>query len=199
MSTIQKIATSRLPTDNGDFTIHIYRSAEDPQGAQDQVALVAGDLGNGENTLVRLHSECLTGDVFGSRRCDCGEQLEQAQSAITKEGRGVILYLRGHEGRGIGLAHKIKAYELQDSGLDTVEANVEQGLPVDARSYALAAAILCDLGLKSIRLLTNNPEKMNYLENAGIKVVERIPLVTTPNASNEKYLHTKRTKLGHYL
>jgi GTP cyclohydrolase II len=200
MQTVKKIATSRMPTSHGDFTLHIYRSANDPQGLQDQVALVAGELKPGqEEVLVRLHSECLTGDVLGSRRCDCGEQLAKSQETIAQAGCGVILYLRGHEGRGIGLAHKIKAYALQDQGRDTVQANLEQGLPIDARSYDLAAAMLRDLGLQRIQLLTNNPEKVTRLQAAGISVSRRVPLLIAPNQNNAEYLQTKRTKLGHYL
>ncbi len=149
--------------------------------------------------LVRVHSECFTGDILGSRRCDCGEQLDQALQRIADEGRGVVVYLRGHEGRGIGLTHKMRAYALQDDGRDTVEANLELGLPVDARSYDLGAQILTDLGLTTIRLMSNNPAKFTELSGYPLRVVERVPLIIVPNSENLHYLRTKQRKLGHVL
>ncbi len=193
-NTVKKIATSRLPTKYGEFTAHVYQSDEE---LEENVALVAGDVSGKQDVLVRVHSECLTGDIFSSSRCDCGEQLEMAQAMIAAAGEGVVLYLRGHEGRGIGLVNKIHAYELQDRGLDTVEANIELGLPVDTRSYDVAAEILLDLGLTSIRILTNNPRKIASLEQLGLKVTERVPLEVKPNRENTRYLQTKRDKLGH--
>lgn len=191
---VKKIATSRLPTRHGEFIAHVYQSDEE---LEENVALVAGEVAGRQDVLVRVHSECLTGDVFGSNRCDCGEQLELAQSMIAAAGEGVVLYLRGHEGRGIGLVNKIHAYELQDRGLDTVEANIELGLPVDTRSYDVAAQILRELGLTTIRLMTNNPRKIDSLEKLGLKVIQRIPLEVAPNVHNSRYLQTKRDKLGH--
>ncbi|NUO96853.1 MAG: GTP cyclohydrolase II, partial [Nonomuraea sp.] len=163
----------------------------------EHVALVYGDLGDGENILVRAHSECLTGDVFGSLRCDCGVQLDNAMSMIAEEGRGVVVYLRGHEGRGIGLLAKLKAYSLQDNGSDTVDANVELGLPVDAREFSNAGQILADLGVRSIRLLTNNPAKLKGMDGYGIKVLGREPMPVSMNPYNERYLEAKRSRLGH--
>jgi 3,4-dihydroxy 2-butanone 4-phosphate synthase/GTP cyclohydrolase II len=163
------------------------------------VALVLGDIGDGERVLVRVHSECLTGDVFGSLRCDCGDQLRRAVERIGREGRGVILYVRGHEGRAIGLTHKLRAYQLQEQGRDTVEANVELGFPADPRDYGIGAQILVDLGVRTMRLLTNNPSKRAGLEGYGLAIVERVPLETRPNARNIEYLRTKREKMGHLL
>ncbi|NUO98826.1 MAG: GTP cyclohydrolase II, partial [Nonomuraea sp.] len=163
----------------------------------EHVALVYGDLGDGENILVRAHSECLTGDVFGSLRCDCGVQLDHAMAVIAKEGRGVVVYLRGHEGRGIGLLAKLKAYSLQDNGSDTVDANVELGLPVDAREFSNAGQILADLGVRSVRLLTNNPAKLKGMDGYGIKVLGREPMPVAMNPHNERYLEAKRDRLGH--
>ncbi|ABE49626.1 GTP cyclohydrolase II [Methylobacillus flagellatus] len=196
MSTISKISSSTLPTKYGQFIIHVYH---DVQTGQEHVALVAGHVLNNENVLVRVHSECLTGDIFSSNRCDCGEQLVLAQSMIAEAGQGVLLYLKGHEGRGIGLANKIHAYALQDRGLDTVDANLHLGLPIDQRSYAAAVDILKDLGVHSLRLLTNNPEKVSSLQQAGLTVTERIPLVIQPNQDNLQYLLTKRDRLGHFF
>ncbi|GGP24947.1 GTP cyclohydrolase II [Silvimonas amylolytica] len=190
------VARSRLPTKHGEYTAHVYRSHLD---GVEHVALVAGDVANREAVLVRLHSECLTGDVFGSLRCDCGEQLEMALERISKVGSGVLLYLRGQEGRGIGLAHKIQAYALQDQGMDTVDANTAQGLPVDARSYDAAAEILLDLGIKSVRLMSNNPKKLAALEASGVPVVERVIHQVVPNKENIHYLETKRVRMGHML
>jgi len=149
--------------------------------------------------LVRVHSECVTGDIFHSLRCDCGEQLELAMDRIAKAGVGVVVYLRGHEGRGVGIVDKLRAYELQDSGLDTVDANVELGLPIDSREYGIGAQILLDLGVRKMRILTNNPAKRGGLEGFGLEITERVPLETKPNSENAAYLHTKRTRLGHFL
>jgi len=160
---------------------------------------VHGDIGDGEDLLVRVHSECLTGDVFGSRRCDCGPQLHAALRRVADEGRGVVLYMRGHEGRGIGLLHKLQAYELQDSGQDTVDANLALGLPADARDYGQGAQILAELGVRSMRLLTNNPAKRAGLEGYGLSITERVPLEVVPNADNLHYLRTKRDRMGHVL
>ncbi|UXY15194.1 GTP cyclohydrolase II [Chitiniphilus purpureus] len=193
---VDKVATARLPTRHGEFVSHVYRSRLD---AVEHVALVVGDVAGQEGVLVRLHSECLTGDVFGSLRCDCGEQLDLALQRIQARGQGVLLYLRGQEGRGIGLTHKIRAYALQDHGLDTVQANEALGLPVDARSYDAAAAILCDLGIRSVRLMSNNPAKVTALESAGLAVQQREAHEIPANAENHRYLAAKQQKLGHLL
>jgi GTP cyclohydrolase II len=190
------VATSLLPTKHGEFRIHVYR----PIGETvEHVAIVKGDLNGQEKVLVRVHSECLTGDVLGSLRCDCGEQLDAALAKISEEGMGVVVYLRGHEGRGIGLANKIRAYQLQDQGQDTVEANLALGLPVDTRDYQVAAQILNDLGVRTIRLMTNNPKKMKKLADYGMQVVERVPVLTAHTPHNIGYLRTKQQKLGHML
>jgi 3,4-dihydroxy 2-butanone 4-phosphate synthase/GTP cyclohydrolase II len=189
-------ASAKLPTQHGFFTAHIYRSILD--GAE-HVALTKGDVRGRENVLVRVHSECMTGDVLGSLRCDCGSQLQAALARIEKEGSGVVLYLRNHEGRGIGLTQKVRAYALQDGGRDTVEANLDLGLPADARSYDVGAQILSDLGLTTIRLMSNNPAKFSALAGYRLKIVERLPLVTEPTCENLGYLRTKQTKLGHLL
>ena len=193
---VTKTATARLPTRHGVFTTHVYRSILD--GAE-HVALVKGEVNGRENVLVRVHSECVTGDVLGSLRCDCGQQLENALARVAREETGVVLYLRNHEGRGIGLTDKLRAYALQDEGLDTVQANVKLGLPVDARSYDVGAQILTDLGLTTIRLMSNNPAKFQGLETYRLKIVERVPLLTTPTCENHSYLRAKQVKLGHLL
>ena len=192
---VERIELIKMPTDYGDFDLHLYRSKVD---GEHHIALVRGDVEGKEKVLVRVHSECLTGDVFGSRRCDCGPQLHRAMQQVADAGRGVILYMR-QEGRGIGLAPKIKAYKLQEQGLDTVEANLKLGYGMDLREYGLGAQILCDLGLKTIRLLTNNPRKVVGLEGYGLKIVEQLPIRVQPNPHNERYLKTKREKLGHLL
>lgn len=184
-----------MPTDYGDFDLHLYRSKVD---GQHHVALVCGEIAGKKNVLVRVHSECLTGDVFGSRRCDCGPQLQQAMRQISDAGRGVLVYMR-QEGRGIGLAPKIKAYKLQEQGYDTVEANKKLGFDMDLREYGLGAQILADLGLKTIRLLTNNPKKVVGLEGYGLSIVEQVPIRVKANAHNAHYLKTKREKMGHLL
>ena len=192
---VERIEVVKMPTDFGDFDLHLYRSHTD---GQHHVALVKGDVTGHKNVLVRVHSECLTGDVFGSRRCDCGPQLQQAMRQVSDAGHGVILYMR-QEGRGIGLGAKIQAYKLQEKGLDTVEANQKLGFGMDLREYGLGAQILCDLGLKTIRLLTNNPKKIVGLEGYGLRVVEQLPIRVKPNPHNARYLKTKRDKLGHLL
>jgi 3,4-dihydroxy 2-butanone 4-phosphate synthase/GTP cyclohydrolase II len=193
---VQRIAETRLPIAAGTFRAIGYRNLVD---GSEQIALVFGDVGDGEDVMVRLHSECLTGDVFGSRRCDCGEQLQTALTAIVAEGRGVLVYLRGHEGRGIGLLHKLQAYSLQDHGRDTVDANLELGLPADARDYGTGAQILHELGVRSVRLLTNNPDKRTALEGYGVSVRDRVPMSVEPNDYNRRYLATKRDRMGHEL
>jgi 3,4-dihydroxy 2-butanone 4-phosphate synthase/GTP cyclohydrolase II len=192
---IERIESIQMPTDYGDFQLTLYRSTLD---AQNHVALVRGDVAGKKNVLVRVHSECLTGDVFGSRRCDCGPQLHQAMRQSAEAGRGVIVYMR-QEGRGIGLAPKIQAYKLQENGLDTVDANLKLGYPMDLRVYGLGAQILVDLGLKTIRLLTNNPKKIVGLEGYGLEVVEQVPIRVSANPHNKRYLETKRTRLGHLI
>lgn len=193
---VRRLADATIPTAHGEFHAHAYESLVD---AKTHVALVHGDVGDGEQILVRVHSECLTGDVFGSLRCDCGDQLDAALAHIGKEGRGIVLYIRGHEGRAIGLTHKLRAYRLQEEGLDTVEANEELGFPADPRDYGIGAQILVDLGVKTMRLLTNNPSKRAGLEGYGLSIIERVPLETSPTAENIGYLRTKREKLGHLL
>ena len=193
---VLRTAEAQIPTEHGEFTAYTYESSVD---GMVHVALVLGDVGDGQQILVRVHSECLTGDVFGSMRCDCGDQLHGALAQVGKEGRGVILYIRGHEGRAIGLTHKLRAYRLQEQGRDTVEANVELGFAADPREYGIGAQILVDLGVRSMRLLTNNPAKRAGLEGYGLSVVERVPLETRPTEENIGYLRTKREKLGHLL
>ncbi len=186
----------RMPTREGDFTAYVYQPVVE---AGPYVALVMGDVTDGEPALVRIHSGCFTGDVLGSRRCDCGEQLHAAMRAIADEGKGVILYIYHHEGRGIGLVNKLKAYVLQDHGADTVEANHMLGFPEDLRDYSLGAQVLVDLGLKKIRLMTNNPAKYVALQGFDLEIVDRVPIVCEPNPENARYLNTKREKMGHFL
>jgi 3,4-dihydroxy 2-butanone 4-phosphate synthase/GTP cyclohydrolase II len=193
---VKRVATVRLPTEYGQFTAYGYRATVD--GAE-QIALVYGDLSDGQDVLVRVHSECLTGDVLGSLRCDCGPQLRAALRRVAQEGRGVVLYMRGHEGRGIGLLSKLQAYELQDAGSDTVDANLQLGLPADARDYGTGAQILYDLGVRTMRLLTNNPAKRAGLEGYGLQVLGRVPLPVRPHPENVRYLRTKRDRMGHLL
>jgi 3,4-dihydroxy 2-butanone 4-phosphate synthase/GTP cyclohydrolase II len=194
--TVRREAETSLPTAFGDFRAHGYRSTTD---GVEHIALVAGDIGDGTDVLVRVHSECLTGDVFGSLRCDCGPQLQAALGAVAQEGRGVVLYIRGHEGRGIGLLHKLQAYQLQDAGSDTLDANLELGLPADARDYGTGAQILVDLGVHSMRLLTNNPAKRAGLEGYGLHITGREALPVHANPENLRYLETKRDRMGHDL
>jgi 3,4-dihydroxy 2-butanone 4-phosphate synthase/GTP cyclohydrolase II len=192
---VERMEVVKMPTDYGDFDLYLYRSKLD---GQHHLALVCGDVAAQKDVLVRVHSECLTGDVFGSRRCDCGPQLQQAMRQVADAGAGVIVYMR-QEGRGIGLAPKIKAYKLQEQGLDTVEANQKLGFDMDLREYGLGAQILADLGLKTIKLLTNNPKKVVGLEGYGLQIVEQVPIKIKPNPHNARYLNTKREKLGHLL
>ncbi len=191
---VEKVTEANLPTKHGNFEIVVYRSIVDNK---DHIALVKGDIKNQKNVLVRVHSECFTGDLLGSLRCDCGDQLGKALDEIEKEGQGVVLYMR-QEGRGIGLRNKIKAYKLQDEGLDTVEANHALGFEDDLRDYGIGAQILADLGLSSIRLMTNNPRKIVGLEGYGLEIVERVPIHIPSNEHNERYLDTKKKKLGHF-
>lgn len=193
---MRRITSTRLPTEFGEFTAYGFK--DDIDGTEN-IALVFGDVGGGDSVLTRVHSECLTGDVLGSRRCDCGPQLQAAMAAITKEGRGIVIYLRGHEGRGIGLLSKLKAYALQDNGRDTVDANLDLGLAIDSRDYAGGAQMLRDLGVASVRLLTNNPDKVIALEKYGVDVVQRLPVAIQPTADNLRYLQTKAERMGHDL
>ena len=193
---VKRVSEARIPTPYGDFTCYAYESV---LNGDQHLALVKGAVQGEENVLVRVHSECLTGDVFGSRRCDCGWQLEAAVQRVAEEGLGVVVYLRGHEGRGIGLAHKLAAYTLQEQGHDTVDANLELGLPVDSREYGIGAQILVDLGITTMRYMTNNPAKYGGLDGFGLEMVERVPLQSSPNAENSSYLRTKRDRLGHHL
>ncbi len=189
-------ATARIPTVYGDFTCIVYESVLD---GENHLALTMGTINDGSPVLVRVHSECLTGDVFGSLRCDCGPQLDAALQMIAKQGAGVIIYLRGHEGRGIGIAHKVRAYSLQEQGRDTVDANLELGLPVDSREYGIGAQMLVDLGITDTRLITNNPAKYGGLEGFGLNIVERVKLPPSVNPENINYLRTKRERMGHLL
>jgi 3,4-dihydroxy 2-butanone 4-phosphate synthase/GTP cyclohydrolase II len=193
---VRRVSQARIPTPHGDFTAHVFESVLDHT---EHVAFVKGEVAGKQNVLVRVHSECLTGDVFGSMRCDCGMQLEQALQQVQEAGEGVVVYLRGHEGRGIGLGHKLRAYELQEQGRDTVEANLELGFPVDSREYGIGSQILVDLGVTTMRLLTNNPAKYGGIEGYGLEIVERVPLRTKPNHENIAYLRAKQQKMGHLL
>jgi 3,4-dihydroxy 2-butanone 4-phosphate synthase/GTP cyclohydrolase II len=202
-SQVTRLAVTRLPTIAGEFRAYAYADRTEDglpaEGEDEHVALVKGDVDGAEDVLVRIHSECLTGDAFGSLRCDCGPQLRSALTRIESEGRGVVVYLRGHEGRGIGLAHKLRAYELQDGGHDTVDANLELGLPVDSRDYGVAARILEDLGVRSVRLMTNNPLKCEQLQAYGMPVSSQVASYIAPTPDNEHYLRTKRERMGHTL
>ena len=192
---VERLEAVQMPTDYGEFSLHLYRSRID---GQNHLALVKGDVSGKSGVLVRVHSECLTGDVFGSRRCDCGPQLHAAMERIEREGRGVILYMR-QEGRGIGLPAKLHAYRLQEQGLDTVDANLKLGFPMDLRDYGVGAQMLCDLGLKTIRLLTNNPKKVVGLQGHGLEILEQLPIRVSPNPHNAQYLKTKKERMGHLL
>lgn len=191
---VERVVEARVPTRHGTFTAVGYRSLVDDR---QHMALTMGEMGDGEAVLTRVHSECLTGDVFGSLRCDCGEQLDEALARVAQEGRGVVLYIRGHEGRGIGLLHKLAAYRLQDEGFDTVDANVNLGLPIDSREYGVGAQILYDLGVRSMRLMTNNPTKRAGIEGYGLSILEQIPLSVQANDENRQYLQAKADRLGH--
>ncbi|SER47706.1 bifunctional 3,4-dihydroxy-2-butanone-4-phosphate synthase/GTP cyclohydrolase II [Corynebacterium cystitidis] len=193
---IERVTTAQLPTEFGSFTAHGYKHMID---TTEHIALVAGDVHGGSDVLVRVHSECLTGDVFASTRCDCGQQLHESLRRIQEVGVGVVVYVRGHEGRGIGLMNKLHAYKLQDEGLDTVDANLEQGLPADAREYSVAGQILADLGLESFQLMTNNPLKTEALAGYGPKVTGRVRVEVVPSHDNIRYLRTKRDRMGHDL
>ncbi|HMG45375.1 MAG TPA: bifunctional 3,4-dihydroxy-2-butanone-4-phosphate synthase/GTP cyclohydrolase II [Acidimicrobiales bacterium] len=193
---VQRITEARVPTEWGEFTCYAYRSTLD---GTEHLAFVKGALQGEEDVLVRVHSECLTGDVFGSMRCDCGPQLAESMQRIGEEGLGAVVYLRGHEGRGIGIGHKLRAYQLQDDGHDTVDANLALGLPVDSREYGIGAQILVDLGVTTMRLMTNNPSKYGGLQGFGLEITGRMPLLTQPNPENIAYLRTKRERMGHLL
>jgi 3,4-dihydroxy 2-butanone 4-phosphate synthase / GTP cyclohydrolase II len=193
---IRRVGEARIPTQWGDFTCYAYQSTLD---GTEHLAFVKGAVSGEQNVLVRVHSECLTGDVFGSLRCDCGPQLQAAMRQVAEEGRGVVMYYRGHEGRGIGIGHKLQAYRLQEQGHDTVDANLKLGLPVDSREYGIGAQILVDLGITTMRMLTNNPAKKGGLSGFGIKITERVPLQIEPNPENIAYLRTKRERMGHLL
>lgn len=193
---ISRFSEAMIPTAHGEFNAIAYTSTLDET---EHIAFVKGDVSGKENVLVRVHSECLTGDIFGSRRCDCGEQLDQSMKKIAEEGVGVVVYLRGHEGRGIGLKHKLRAYNLQDQGRDTIQANLELGFPSDSREYGVGAQILADLGITTIRLLTNNPAKYSGLSGYGLKIVEKVKLEIAHRPENKEYLLTKKNKMGHDL
>ncbi len=193
---VELVSTARIPTEYGDFQAHVYRSTLD---GTEHMAMVRGDVSAADDVLVRVHSECLTGDIFGSRRCDCGPQLDLALAKIAEAGTGAVVYLRGHEGRGIGLGHKIRAYELQEEGLDTVDANLKQGLPADSREYGVGAQMLADLGVTTMQLMTNNPAKYGGLTGYGLEITGRIGLETVPHDDNIAYLRTKQERMGHLL
>jgi 3,4-dihydroxy 2-butanone 4-phosphate synthase/GTP cyclohydrolase II len=193
---VKRVAEARIPTQWGDFTCYAYESVLD---GEQHLAFVRGAVQGQDNVLVRVHSECLTGDVFGSLRCDCGPQLAESMRRIAEEGLGIVVYLRGHEGRGIGIGHKLQAYALQEQGHDTVDANLALGMPVDSREYGIGAQILVDLGITTMRTLTNNPSKRGGLEGFGLHITERVPLLTEPNPENIAYLRTKRERMGHML
>ena len=193
---VERVTSARMPTPFGVFTLHGYRETT---SGREQLALVMGDVSDGRDVLVRVHSECLTSEVFGSLRCDCKPQLDDAMRRVAEEGRGVIVYLRGHEGRGIGLLDKLRAYALQDQGADTVEANVRLGLPVDSRDYAVGAQMLRDLGVRAMRLMTNNQQKYDGISDYGLRIVERVPLVSSIHDENAAYLKAKQVLMGHML
>jgi 3,4-dihydroxy 2-butanone 4-phosphate synthase/GTP cyclohydrolase II len=193
---VKRVGEARIPTQWGDFTCYAYESMLD---GEQHLAFVRGAVQGRDDVLVRVHSECLTGDVFGSLRCDCGPQLHEAMRRIAEEDLGVVVYLRGHEGRGIGIGHKLQAYALQEQGHDTVDANLALGMPIDSREYGIGAQILVDLGITTMRTLTNNPAKRGGLEGFGLRITERVPLITTPNPENIAYLRTKRERMGHLL
>ena len=193
---VRRVAEATLPTEHGHFQVYVFESVLD---GEQHMAMVYGDITGLDGVLVRVHSECLTGDIMGSLRCDCGPQLQTALAKIAAEGAGIVVYLRGHEGRGIGLGHKIRAYALQEDGRDTVDANLELGLPVDSREYGIGAQILVDLGVTSMRLMTNNPSKYGGLEGFGLNIIERVPIESRPTEFNINYLRTKRERMGHLL
>jgi 3,4-dihydroxy 2-butanone 4-phosphate synthase/GTP cyclohydrolase II len=193
---VRRVSEARIPTQWGEFDCYVYESVLD---GEQHVAFVKGAVQGQRDVLVRVHSECLTGDIFGSRRCDCGEQLDAAMKRISDEELGVLVYLRGHEGRGIGIGHKIRAYSLQDQGRDTVDANLELGLPIDSREYGIGAQILVDLGITTMKYMTNNPKKYGGIEGFGLEIAERVPLQSTPTPENIGYLRTKRERMGHLL
>jgi 3,4-dihydroxy 2-butanone 4-phosphate synthase/GTP cyclohydrolase II len=193
---VRKESEARIPTRHGMFTAHVYKA---PDSLHEHLVMLMGNVKHQKDVLVRVHSECLTGDTFGSLRCDCRQQLEASLAAVGRAGSGVVVYLRGHEGRGIGLTHKLRAYALQDDGFDTVDANLELGLEVDSRDYTVGAKILQDLGITSMRLLTNNPAKYRCIEEFGLCISEKVALHTTPTDENRTYLATKKTRMGHTL
>jgi 3,4-dihydroxy 2-butanone 4-phosphate synthase/GTP cyclohydrolase II len=193
---VRRTAQARIPTEWGEFTAYAYENA---LNGDEHLAFVMGTVAGESNVLVRVHSECLTGDVFGSLKCDCGSQLAAAMERIAADGRGVLVYLRGHEGRGIGITHKLQAYALQDQGFDTVDANIELGLPVDNREYGIGAQILVDLGVTTMRYMTNNPAKYGSIESFGLEMAERVAIETEPTPENIAYLRTKKERMGHLI